>query len=172
MVTGSPDPHQEALQNRSGHALAPRAAEHLALPCTDFLEGTGSSMDCTTRDLRKKVLEFPSQYSPAPVLPNFGSDPGMQSAIPEAVGPLGLASSHIRCCVTHRWPCCVSTPLSYSLELALVHLRHSPQASGGTGTWVCPTCQLPPPHNPLCTPRRASVPRVSSGFFSTSIATV
>lgn len=81
---------------------------------------------------------------------------------PEAVGPLGMASSQIRCCVTHLWPSSHPHTLSHSLKsAALVHLYHSPQAEGGRGR----------------SPERAWMSRVGSdqcltANFSTSLGTV
>lgn len=108
---------------------------------------------------RAGALRFPSQ------LPQHQrSFSGLDLECRVAVGP---ASSGIRCHVTHLCsgivPRTLVYPLPrtlvYPLEFALIYLCHSPQASGGTGTWRRLLCYLQT--KPVQTPPRAWMPRVS-----------
>lgn len=155
MVTGSPDPPQ-ARQNRSGHALAPNTVlqSHLARPCTDF----------PGRLIERGAVPLGTSEGAGIPFPGFPSTRALFFRLtlecrvppPKAVGPLGRASSQIRCCVTHPWPSSHPHTLSRSLEsVALVHLYRSRQAEGGAQGgpgcqgWALTNVIQPPSAHPL-----------------------
>lgn len=54
-----------------------------------------------------------------------------------------MASSQVRCCVTHLWSCLYPHTLSYSLELALVCLYSSSQEASEGRDMDAPALSTP-----------------------------